>query len=251
MVYGSQYSTQGSKRSRTSTGSTTSKMSQFKRQRQSQLVPYSRVPRNVPLSGLPKTLPVKLKYTDFINLNAGASAPAIIGFRTNGMFDPYIPVGGHQPKGFDQWMALYRHFTVLSSKIKVTPVSVAATTSMNGYMYGVTLASGSSDLAGMSTTDIMELQNSRSYKFINNYTSSANSNSPGSVTSYFNAKTEFGRNVMGAAEFHGDASGDPTEQMAFLVWVGDIQGNDPTNHDFLVEIEYIAVLSERIPLAGS
>lgn len=251
MVYGSQFSTQGSKRSRQSTGSVGTKMSQFKRQRGAQLVPYSTIPRNIPLSGLPKTLPVRLKYVEMVPLNAGAGTPATYVFSANGMYDPNITGTGHQPKGFDQWLSLYRHYTVLSSKIKVTPASSGSTSSLIGFVYGVTLTSSTTDFSARNTEDMMESQNSRSYHYMNNFSSSANPTAPASCFSYFNAKREFGKNVMGSAEFHGDAASNPTEQMNYVVWQGDVAGNDPGSIDMIVELEFTAVLSERIPLVQS
>ncbi len=40
--------------------------------------------------------------------------------RANGPFDPEYSVGGHQPRGWDQYTALYNKHVVLSSKIYVT-----------------------------------------------------------------------------------------------------------------------------------
>ena len=37
--------------------------------------------------------------------------------RANGMFDPQTAVGGHQPRGFDEFMEAYDMFTVMGSKI--------------------------------------------------------------------------------------------------------------------------------------
>lgn len=36
-------------------------------------------------------------------------------FRFNSLFDPDATIGGHQPYGFDQWMAMYTRFTVVSA----------------------------------------------------------------------------------------------------------------------------------------
>ncbi len=40
-------------------------------------------------------------------------------YRANSIFDPAVAVGGHQPRGFDQFMALYTEWVVLSSTISV------------------------------------------------------------------------------------------------------------------------------------
>lgn len=64
---------------------------------------------------------VKLKYTELFQMNPGAlGVPATFVFSANGLYDPAISIGGHQPRGFDQLMALYDHYTVLKSKIVVT-----------------------------------------------------------------------------------------------------------------------------------
>lgn len=48
---------------------------------------------------------------------AGALAYAY--YRANGLYDPTIAVGGHQPYGFDQWCAMYRKYCVHRSGIVV------------------------------------------------------------------------------------------------------------------------------------
>jgi hypothetical protein len=45
----------------------------------------------------------------------------------NGINDPYIPVGGHQPLGHDQWAQFYNHYVVLGSKISVNFSAQAGT----------------------------------------------------------------------------------------------------------------------------
>lgn len=44
-------------------------------------------------------------------------------FRGNGCFDPDITGSGAQPTGFDQYMALYKNFRVIRSKIRVSVLS--------------------------------------------------------------------------------------------------------------------------------
>jgi len=60
---------------------------------------------------------VDSRYVSVDNL-AGPTAATIrtIEFRANGMYDPDVRVGGHQPYGFDQIMLGYGKFTVVESK---------------------------------------------------------------------------------------------------------------------------------------
>ncbi len=59
-----------------------------------------------------------LRYfvADTVNINATYQT---LQFRANGCFDPEIAVGGHQPRGFDQWMVLYQNFAVTNCTIAV------------------------------------------------------------------------------------------------------------------------------------
>lgn len=52
-------------------------------------------------------------------------------YRANDMYDPYASAGGQQARLFDQIMPLYRHFVVLSSKIKVNYFYDTGSTSEN------------------------------------------------------------------------------------------------------------------------
>lgn len=55
-----------------------------------------------------------------ISINPGAGTAGVYVFAANGLFDPNISAVGHQPAGFDQYMALYNQYVVLGSTIKVS-----------------------------------------------------------------------------------------------------------------------------------
>lgn len=57
-----------------------------------------------------------LKYCDTVFCSSIPAATLMsYEFRANGMYDPRVAVGGHQPYGFDQLMAQYYHYTVIKS----------------------------------------------------------------------------------------------------------------------------------------
>lgn len=66
--------------------------------------------------GLPKSKLVTLHYTDHKNMQLGDNWT----FKINSAYDPDAAVGGHQPKGYDQWMSLYNKYTVVGAKYKFT-----------------------------------------------------------------------------------------------------------------------------------
>lgn len=70
----------------------------------------------------PEKIRTTLRYSD-ITASYGAAAGAMVAtaiYCCNGLYDPYFPIGGHQPYGFDQYMAVYNHYSVIKSNIKVT-----------------------------------------------------------------------------------------------------------------------------------
>ena len=44
-------------------------------------------------------------------------------YSTNGLYDPYLGAGGHQPNGFDQLAAMYERYVVVGAKITVMPLA--------------------------------------------------------------------------------------------------------------------------------
>lgn len=54
---------------------------------------------------------VKLRYSTYLSANyAGSAVPQVIQFNTLGCYDVEVALGGHQPKGFDQWSAFYNRY---------------------------------------------------------------------------------------------------------------------------------------------
>lgn len=61
-----------------------------------------------------------LNKGDTHTLTSTSGSLEVLRYRANSCYDPYYETGGHQPYGFDQWMALFRNGVVLGSKITVT-----------------------------------------------------------------------------------------------------------------------------------
>lgn len=74
-----------------------------------------------PLRGIVGTsTKAKFYYHEAFQLNPGvAGVPASTVFSANGCYDPNITGGGHQPRGFDQVMALYDHGVVVGCKATI------------------------------------------------------------------------------------------------------------------------------------
>ena len=208
--------------------------------------------RSLPVSGFPSRKIVRLRYAQTINLNAsGTGTPVHHNFCANGMYDPDLTGTGHQPMGFDQWMTVYDHYTVLGSKCTARYIP-NTTTDFAPMAFGIMLT----DDGTFPYLDIDAIVESRAggraYRLgaLNNSATSRNL----SVTRFFSAKKALGRpTVVGEEELKGSAIANPTEQSHFQIWCVNptSAGNDPPPCSFMVIIEYIAMLTERRELAQS
>lgn len=201
----------------------------------------SRRGRSLGGQGFPKKLRIVHKYTDrdlgvFTTLKN-------YNFSCNGMYDPNIGGVGSQPYYFDQLAALYNHYVVIGSKIKVTLVS-DGTTAQQPY---------------------------RAVLWINDDSSAPLSfdaawNTSGAVTRFaqggvnpdriimkksWSAKKTFGGNIMNNSLMRGNASGNPTEQSHYQLNLIPMDGVSSCSVWSFIEISYIAVWSELKDIAIS
>lgn len=98
---------------------------------------------NKSLNVVPDRQVRKLVYEDYIDLNNSVLTGSLQPFDTYGancLFDPYIATGGHQPYGFDEYMAMYKSARVLKSKITVqwSPKTVVSNADCLGYFRVIT-----------------------------------------------------------------------------------------------------------------
>ena len=76
------------------------------------------VPRNK--IGFPQSMRTQLRYCDAIDFTPSSATINVHSFLANGLFKPDVSATGHQPRGFDEFMDVYKTFTVKGSKIAVT-----------------------------------------------------------------------------------------------------------------------------------
>lgn len=98
---------------------------------------YNRNRRNTatntgPMTPIGRSFKSTMKYNETQTLSSGLGALAVSTYSANGLFDPSISIGGHQPMGFDQIMPLYDHYCVIGSTLRVdfintTPVNLSDT----------------------------------------------------------------------------------------------------------------------------
>jgi len=189
---------------------------------------------------LPSTTVRTLKYSETVSINAGIAAAAQYVFSANGLYDPNVTGTGHQPYGFDQLMAMYDHYEVLESCIRVTACNTVVA---DPFILGVR----QDDTSGMSTDieAIMEMPQ-WNRKIIGVY---GNGTSQSTVVKKFDARSQFASKDR---EMWGDNSSNPNDQSYFIVVVAPVvSGTDLNAINVVVEIEYRVQFHEPRELAKS
>jgi len=84
----------------------------------------------------PRKVPVEITYCDTVVVPSldGGSAP--YKFRLNSIFDPDETSIGHQPRGHDQWSAMYQRYCVVGAKVLVEPIQTPSNTDVDATLFG-------------------------------------------------------------------------------------------------------------------
>lgn len=85
---------------------------------------------------MPNTFYTKLRYTDSISRTLVVTSANTYIYSANNLYDPDLTGTGHQPRGFDQFMLLYRQYTVVGAKITIS--ATGQDDSGDSYIFGIT-----------------------------------------------------------------------------------------------------------------
>lgn len=206
-------------------------------------------------SRLPSNQEFLLRYAPQITMNpSSVGSNALYQFRANDLYDPDFTSTGNQPRGFDQLMAYFNHFTVVGSRFRVH-CSQPTLTSTGNQFCAVALTGASGDFTTVTTLgEVIEAvaPESRDWGFVG----TANNSKSICFTSKwikFDAQKFFGKplNVL-YSDFQGSASSSPAELAFFNILVGAWDRTSDTDTVHLqVEVEYMARFSEPKLLPGS
>jgi len=166
---------------------------------------------------LPTRLKATMLYYDYKGLNPGAGLNADQVFAANGLFDVDITNVGHQPRGFDQIIALYDHYVVIGSKVEVTFSSIGDTRDI---ICGVTLRDSNTSLAAQDQTDPMESPFT-SYGVLR-----AEAGPVVKVVQTFSPKFLGRSKYLSDPDLKGDATTNPNEMGFYHVWCSAFDNGD-------------------------
>lgn len=166
-------------------------------------------------------------------------------FSCNSLYDPYRTGTGHQPLGFDQYMLMFNHYTVIASKIHVY---FENEDSSYGALVGVSIRDRSG--TGNDADNLIENGNV-SWKYLS--PKGANS-ATGRVTRGVNISKWMGRpGILSEDDLRGDVTSNPSEEIYYHVFVSSLAPavTNPAQVLVHVRIDYIAVLTEPKRLDAS
>jgi len=210
-----------------------------RRTRRTQLRNKTSVPVGL---GFPKRMVMTHKYADSLALTSTLGAIGKHLFSCNGMFDPNASGGGHQPLYYDQMAALYNHYTIIGSRIKLTVTPQNSTE--DTYYIGCWLDDDTTTTNITSLTDIAE-RTSGKLRLI-----SSNSNNVYRFSNNWSAKKTFGGSILGNDNLQGTIGANPAENTYFGIGIQTASANTAVC-EVLIEITYIAVWEELKDVAAS
>jgi hypothetical protein len=195
---------------------------------------------------LPHRLRTQMKYVANITLSSGVT-PGVNVFSANGLYDPDVTGTGHQPRGFDQLIALYDHYVVTHSEIKVefyfSSTSVPA-------VCGVQLqaiSTGQSDYIDYAEQARCEFGLAPML-----YGGSGGATHPKEHRLECNVQQFMGiPDPITATKLQGSISANPADQAFYHVFHQALDGSSSTSVTALVSLEYHAVFIEPVPVASS
>ncbi len=181
--------------------------------------------RRRPVLG-PRRMPTRLRFADQFVLDAGAAgAAAVIAFSANGLFDPEGGGGSHQPRGFDQYMAMWTSYGV--TKAKITVQFGQDSTATDASICGISVQE-------IATTTTSVLSNMENFDIFSKALGPAGSGGPITITKTVNILKYLGRrgNISDDDDLQGSATANPTDGVFFHVWAGPMDpavDNGPIN----------------------
>lgn len=193
-------------------------------------------------AALPKQLSVKLRYYEYLSLDPVAGGVAVNVFSANGCYDPNITGAGHQPRGFDQYLALYSKGICTSS---ICTVKGLTTTLADVGLAGVALLNQTGTY--VAPQEYIEDPRCSWYQLANYATASDEARLTFGARSFFDYK-----DPIDESDLHFTTSVNPTQQAYYHVWFGAPNaGYNPGAVIVQVLIEYNVTFFEPKALSSS
>ncbi len=174
----------------------------------------------------PKRMQTRLRFANRFILDAGAAGAAVsFVMSANGMFDPELGAGGHQPRGFDQYMAMWNSYGVVRARITVTFAQDANTNDASAC--GIIVKDDSGTITGL-------VDNMESYDVVSGGLGRVGDGGPLTLTKRVSILNFLGRggDIADDDDLQGSVSANPVDGVFFIVFAGPLDpaiDNGPIN----------------------
>jgi len=168
-------------------------------------------------------------------------------YSTNGLFDPNLAFGGHQPHLFDQWMTLYDEYTVIGSRMYVQALGFGDGNNKFPANWGISLQDTSGRMpATLSGANAIEKGMIPGFMASVGAVNAVPNKSQSYRSKSWSLKKTYGSKAGTALNprFVGNATKNPDEQSVFVLWMINETSTDPPVCHFMVHIDYICIFSQ-------
>lgn len=182
---------------------------------------------------LPNMLASKMRYVENISINPGFGLAGVYVVSANGMYDPNFTGTGHQPRGFDQIMSMYDHYTVIGSKIVVefTPT---------GNYNSTIFVSLKDSVTGLTANDYLEGRNVSSAVL-----QPTGNGHVKTLSKTFSARKFLGvSHPMSSSLLRGSDTSNPSEQAYYHIGIKALQAVDESEVQINFRVEYLVIYTE-------
>jgi len=202
--------------------------------------------------GFSDVFKTRLRYCDEFTLSGAASVIDTRVFCANGMYDPDISIGGHQPRYFDTLCgapggtAVYNRYRVLGAKIKVTFMSNSPPPLVTANYGPIVVFSGgtiATALAYSTTAELMEASD-----FTTKFIDSKSGENKIVTTTTFSPERDLGIE-KGDATLGAAYNANPGQRYQFIIGKMDTTGTSTVKA--FVEIDYMVEFFDRNEVAQS
>lgn len=205
----------------------------------------SSMPRNPQGDIFPRLFKFTHKYCDQgIELTSTSGVPGKYVYSCNGMYDPNITGGGHQPYLFDQLSALYDQYCVIGSKITFTLINTTDS------LVGADIALFVSDIAAPTAATLVQDAIEQGRKWLQ-LSATGGNKAVGKISATWSARKAFGKSPLTDDQLRGTVSANPVEQQFYQLWYVGSDNASTITLDLVTVVEYIAIWTENKILARS
>ena len=198
----------------------------------------------LPLLGVPRSKMVRLKWVENNTIDVAAGGLTAVHYSANDIRQPDGSTA-HSCLGYDQWSVFYDHYTVVGSRIRIRAIPVDNNVGGTG-VFGCFLDDDNVTTYTTATALIESKQGGNKYATYQGNAVGLGQNPE--IRRNFSARKFFGtKSIVGKSVYRGSftAATSPSEEAYFALWAASPDAsNNPLQCTFMVEIEYIAVLTE-------